>query len=466
MSATPSPNMFLPVPDVGAENGPTYAIDINNSLTIIDQHSHNPGSGVPITPTAININSALSFNSQLATALSGIAFLGQPTPPATSALYVANNASGDLYYNNATGFAIQITNVSGIVGTSGSISGLVSPASASYNSPTFLWRSATGVAANLDAASVLLRNITPNSTYALTLRPPAALGVDYNITLPPLPLSNSFVTIDTAGNMSSLTLTQGITNSMIASTTITGDRLVNKTVTATQIADATITTTQIAASAGILLTQLAFTPHLTSQTFTANGTWTKPAGVTQVLLIGSGGGGGGAGSASANAAVSGGQGGAYGTILVDVSAVSTVSVTIGAGGAGGAIADGGNGGNTTFGALATFKGGAGGNHNHRADSGAGAYGGYMVTDPAGAFFGDPGQSTLQYAGGAAASGGVTQYAGGGGAGYFGPGGNAAAAGATAGAANTGAGGGATWGTGSTAAAGGSGKLIVIWVANT
>lgn len=79
-----------------------------------------------------------------------------------------------------------------------------------------------------------------------------------------------------------------------------------------------------------------------TQTFTANGTWTKPVGALKVgsLLI-SGGGGGGSGARSSTDARTGGVGGAYGsaTSLANYDASllgATEGVVVGTGGAGGA----------------------------------------------------------------------------------------------------------------------------------
>lgn len=118
------------------------------------------------------------------------------------------------------------------------------------------------------------------------------------------------------------------------------------------------------------------------QTFTTSGTWTKPSGVTKVIVevIGGAGGGGGGNGALWDASGSppgcgnggGGASGGYSRKFIDVSAVSSVTVTVGAGGGGGAAGGGGNciggsaggaGGTSSFGAYATATGGTAGNKN-------------------------------------------------------------------------------------------------------
>lgn len=199
--STISPNMNLVVPGVGTTQGPQYAQDVNDSLTLIDQHDHSSGSGVPITPSGININSALSFGGNLATSLAGLTLIPQNSTPGNSTVY---ESGVDLYYVDGNGNNVRITQSGGVAGSPGSIAGLASPASASYNSgsSTFVWESGAGIAANMDAGSLLLRNLSPNSTYALTLSPPAALAANYSLTLPSLPASQKIMTLDASGNMS------------------------------------------------------------------------------------------------------------------------------------------------------------------------------------------------------------------------------------------------------------------------
>lgn len=200
MSTTLSPNMNLPVPGVGTEAAPDYASDVNNCLNIIDQHTHAPGSGTQITPAGLNINTALAFNSNFATGLAGLTLVAQASLPALNTVY---ESGVDLYFIDGAGNNVRLTQSGAVAGTPGSISNLVTPATASYvsGSSTFVWQSNASIAANMDFGAAILRNLSPNSTFALTLQPPT-LGSNYSITLPVLPSTTSVVTIDNSGNMS------------------------------------------------------------------------------------------------------------------------------------------------------------------------------------------------------------------------------------------------------------------------
>ncbi|MBN6210681.1 hypothetical protein JYK21_29825 [Ralstonia pickettii] len=109
--------------------------------------------------------------------------------------------------------------------------------------------------------------------------------------------------------------------------------------------------------------------------YTSNGSFTVPAGVTQIWVSGCAGGGGGGGGAGANgsaATSAGGGGGGAGQSIIrvpyTVTSGQSISITIGAGGtvgAGGANGAnnggaGGAGGNTVVGSLVTLTGGSGG----------------------------------------------------------------------------------------------------------
>lgn len=102
--------------------------------------------------------------------------------------------------------------------------------------------------------------------------------------------------------------------------------------------------------------------RLVTAHFTASGSWTCPAGVTNVWLIGQGGGAGGSGGRNGTNDISiAGPGTTTYMTQVNVVPNSAYAITIGFGGSGGSARtadaqNGGAGGNTTFGSLHTFYG--------------------------------------------------------------------------------------------------------------
>lgn len=197
---TLSPNMSLPVPGVSLTDGPQWATDLNSCLSILDSHSHVSGSGVPITPDAINMSADLPFSGNSATGLKSIQWTSQVSLASLKAAYVISN---DLYFNDGAGNVVRITQSGGVAGSPGSISNLTSPASAAYSAAAskFIWQSNSNIAADMDFGAAIMRNVSPNSTFALTLQPPASLSSNYSITLPALPASQKFMTLDASGNM-------------------------------------------------------------------------------------------------------------------------------------------------------------------------------------------------------------------------------------------------------------------------
>lgn len=203
MSTTSSNYMNMPIPNVGDEPGPQYALDINGCLNIIDQHNHTVSSGQQVPSAGLNINTDLTFQGNRALNLYVAQFNAQTSPiPATGldlkCIYVAGV---DLYYNDANGNQIQITASGGVAGSPGSIGGLVPPASVTYSSSTFTFQQGVNTSGNLDAGSITLRNDTASS-FGVTISPHASLGANYSLTLPAsLPAVQSYLTLDNSGNI-------------------------------------------------------------------------------------------------------------------------------------------------------------------------------------------------------------------------------------------------------------------------
>lgn len=199
-----SPNMSLPVPIVGVDLGPQYAIDINSCLSILDSHDHSSGDGVRISQAGINLTGDLPFNGFNATNLRTTRYASQGAPLAVASdlgcVYVVTN---DLYFNDGLGNQIRMTQSGGVAGTPGSIAGLTAPASATYipASTKFVWQSAVNTSAIMDAGSIIIRNATANSK-GVTIAAPAALANDYTMALPAaLPAQKSGLSSDSSGNI-------------------------------------------------------------------------------------------------------------------------------------------------------------------------------------------------------------------------------------------------------------------------
>jgi len=205
----------------------------------------------------------------------------------------------------------------------------------------------------------------------------------------------------------------------------------------------------------------------TKATFSSSGTWTCPAGITEVIVLGTGGGGGGAGSSGSEQAT-GGLGSGQRMQFVSVVPNTAYTVTIGAGGSGGAAGNnaGSAGGDTSLGALAVFPGSPGGHDSELS--------GFHDTDLPDRFpINEGGFSTTirdQYNLATSLNGfkvgdqTSSTYSGGGGAGGRGDGADGVLNGAGVdAAANTGAGGSGADDTSAAGGDGGSGYLEIIWL---
>lgn len=239
MSSVISPNMNLVVPGIGTEYSPTWASDLNASLSSIDSHNHSAGQGVQITPSGLNINADLAFQGNNATLLRSTRFSPQSAVLSGAAdvgcLYVVNN---ELYYNDVTGgHNVQMTSNGSVNATSSGISS--GTASASFSAGVLVVKSSSTSFANIDMQSAILSN-SGNLSNQLTLQAPSLSG-SYSLTLPSIPSSQSFVTVDTSGNISGYaSISAGITGSNVASGTITGTNIASATITGANIASATV----------------------------------------------------------------------------------------------------------------------------------------------------------------------------------------------------------------------------------
>lgn len=192
---TTSPNMNLPIPATGVTPGPEWFQAIVQALTLIDQHNHSTGEGVPIGSNGINLTADLSLSDYSLIAVANVQFTA-----GTSALLNALYVNGvDLYYNDGNGNTVQITSGGTVNATS---SGITSgTATASFVASVLVVNAAANTPANIRGASILIGNNVANSKY-VTLSPPNSLAADYQLFLPAtLPASTLFMTLDSSGNI-------------------------------------------------------------------------------------------------------------------------------------------------------------------------------------------------------------------------------------------------------------------------
>jgi hypothetical protein len=249
--ATITPNMSLTVPVVGDTAAPDYGLNINTCMSILDQHNHSPGSGVPITPDGLDITSDLSLQNNNLLSIRSLRFTSQVSPISQPTDLNCLSVSGvDLYYRDGSGNSIRMTQGGAISGTSGTITGLISPASAVYypGLQDFVFQSGINTPGSIDAGPLTIRKLTALSA-GITIEPSASIASDYTLTLPAaLPANNSFLTVSTSGTVSALNLLGQLTTANLsASANITGSQLA---------ASANIVGTQLSSSANILGSQL------------------------------------------------------------------------------------------------------------------------------------------------------------------------------------------------------------------
>lgn len=189
-----TPSMGLTNPDPLVTAGPQYASDISSDLDIIDSHSHAPGNGAPIPSAALNINADISFNGFSPTDVGVTAYQSAVTAPAN--ITATSVQAGELVYRDANGALVVITNNGSVAGATGTISGLVAPASATYSSitQTLVIASDTNEAAKFACSDIIQYKYMDTSGANLTHKWAPASPVSYILQYPDdAPLTNDSV---------------------------------------------------------------------------------------------------------------------------------------------------------------------------------------------------------------------------------------------------------------------------------
>jgi hypothetical protein len=206
-----SPNMSLPIPIPSYTSPPAWANYEVTCFTTLDAHTHQPGSGVPITPAAININGNLTFNSLYSvTNLLTTSYTSQSAALSTTtyprSLYTVG---GELYWNDGASHQVKITSSGTVNATS---SGLTDGANIAQFTSNILTVTniGSGNGVPIDAAAYILRypgSVPAPSGNAVLLQAPASVSGVVPIIFPgsSAGASNSFLVANTSGQLSYVT---------------------------------------------------------------------------------------------------------------------------------------------------------------------------------------------------------------------------------------------------------------------
>ncbi len=186
--------MNLTLPDPLVTPGPLFASEINTAFDTVDSHNHTSGEGASVPTAGLNINANLTFNGFAAYSLAYTTYASYSVSPTlTTSVYVIN---GELAYKDGNGTEVVITNNGSIAGASGTITGLVSPASASFSSitGTFVFSNDVAQAGKIAGSDYIMYKFGDTSGNNLTHKWAPASPTSYTIQYPDdAPLTNDSV---------------------------------------------------------------------------------------------------------------------------------------------------------------------------------------------------------------------------------------------------------------------------------
>ncbi len=208
---TTTPNMGLILPSPSVTEGPEWASLLNAALEAIDSHDHSTGSGALVPVAGLLINNDFDLNSYGINSASIIRLTSTGSTPVTALdLRCIYSKNGELAYIDADGNEVLITDNGSVAGATGTISGLVSPASGSLdgisNVFTISWDS--GKPAKTATSDIKLYEYDNASANPITIKSPASVGSAFSTTwFSALPASNRMLSVDASGNLLTSALT-------------------------------------------------------------------------------------------------------------------------------------------------------------------------------------------------------------------------------------------------------------------
>lgn len=158
--------MDLIKPDVSGDVN-VWGSELNQSLDSIDSHDHSPGKGVRLTPASLNINSDLDFGGHNAFDIVGVQYNNNQVQTGSCMTYVSG---GYLFFNNASGFPIQLTSTTTLITSSSTRIKLPIVPAIQENSTLWNWSANFMGYQQTDVSSAALLSIEVALAQGITMR--------------------------------------------------------------------------------------------------------------------------------------------------------------------------------------------------------------------------------------------------------------------------------------------------------
>ena len=113
--------MNLNLPTVSVTLGPEWATSLNTAIETVDSHDHTSGKGTQIPTAGLNINANLDFNQFAIQNVNFHNMINRTTSSPSGSEFASSISvfSGNLYFTNSSGVAIQVTDGGGLVTPAG-----------------------------------------------------------------------------------------------------------------------------------------------------------------------------------------------------------------------------------------------------------------------------------------------------------------------------------------------------------
>lgn len=224
---TPYMDLDLPVP--GETPAGEWGDRVNSAIEGIDEHNHTPGSGKPIPPDGLDMNTDLSLKTNALTDVGTIRFTAKAAPSQHPG--ALHRVGADLYFVDGSGNPIRMTkDGQPAVAPSGSIEDMGEPALVRYDSNEqvyqFIADSNQDLPGGIESGSILIREqVAGGKGYRLTA--PSGLADDHDIHLPALPSQKMPLVLSPTGGVT----TEQIALHQMGAGAVGTDQLVNGAVT-------------------------------------------------------------------------------------------------------------------------------------------------------------------------------------------------------------------------------------------